>query len=82
MSPRDHQLVVPLVVREGGRGERSGCEHLGVGRGDPTRRVGEVRAFRVLAEGDEEVCDGLLGPRQIDLRTPADQVEVRWAGDV
>jgi hypothetical protein len=67
-----HQLVVALVVGEGGEAERPGCEHLGVGGGDPPGRVGQVVVVvGVAAQGDQQVGDRLLGGGEVDQRAGA-----------
>ena len=74
----DHELVVALVVREGGEVERLGGEHLGVhARHSPggvrERLVGDVRA-----QGMEQVSGRVLGRSDVHGRSkPGDGADAR-----
>ena len=68
----EHELVVALVVREGGEVERTGRQELGEGEGDPAGRVGQMLVGGLTAEGDEQVGDGVLGGGEIDGRLALD----------
>jgi hypothetical protein len=70
-----HQLVVALVVGEGGQLERRRREQFGIRFGHPAWRLGEMLAERVLAQGNQEISDRLLGGHQIDLTAPRDNAE-------
>src|SRR5215208_939687 len=64
---RDHELVVPLVVREGRRAKRGRTEKLGVCVGDPARRVAKGVGAEVLSQGGEEVANRPLSGVEVDL---------------
>jgi hypothetical protein len=70
-----HQLVIALVVGGGGQLERSGREQFDVRFGHPARRLDQMLAARVFAQGNQEISDRLIGGRQIDLTSPWNNTE-------
>ena len=83
-GPGQDELVVALVVREGGGLEGLRGEQFGIGPGDTSRGVGEAFAVLVDAERVEQLGDGACRPREVDhpARGPAvfrcDAASVRW----
>jgi hypothetical protein len=49
-----------------GRVDAQAGEQLGIRTRDPGRRAPQAVAIRVLADGDEDLPDGRLDPRQVD----------------
>ena len=78
-AARQHQFVVPLVVRERRQVELPRREHLGVRVGHPPRRVGQMRAVRIPPERHQQIGHGPLGGGQVDLRPATDDVQWRRA---
>jgi hypothetical protein len=60
-AARQDQLVVVLIVGEGGEVERAWAEHLGVGLRHAPRRVGQRLVLGADAQRDEKVRGGALG---------------------
>ena len=65
--PRDDQLVVAVVVGKRGRPERLRRQQLGVGVGDPARRLLERLGIDVGAERPQELAGRALHGRVVDL---------------
>jgi hypothetical protein len=61
-----HQLVVALVVGEGGGDERQGGEQLGEGGRDPAGGVGQVLVGRVGPQRLQQRQGGPFGRLQVD----------------
>jgi hypothetical protein len=64
--PGHHQLVVALVVGEGGGAERRRGEQLGEGVRDPARGAGKALGAQVGPEGLQQRPGGRLGRLQVD----------------
>ena len=70
IAPRDDQLVVALVVGKGGRSKGPGREQLGVGVGDPARRLLESLGVHIGAERAQKVARRALHRVVVDRGGP------------
>ncbi|GIG73757.1 hypothetical protein Pfl04_21610 [Planosporangium flavigriseum] len=67
--PDEHQLLVVGLERRGehlSRVDPQAGEELGVRPRDPGRRTAQAVAVGVLADGDQDLPDSGLDPRQVD----------------
>src|SRR5688572_26419860 len=80
-APGQDELVIAFVVGEGGEVEVPRGEQLGVRLGYPPGCLDQVLRGRVVAQGDEQVPDRLLGRVQIEgLLLPGDPQAARTVG--